>query len=50
MLVPFKLILSLLCSLSGLETSAMQELTAAHNLSVRVCTLPVLSICVAGFG
>lgn len=36
--------LNLLCPLSGLETSAIQVLTTADNLSVRVCVLPVMSI------
>lgn len=42
--------LNLLCPLSGLETSVIQVLTAADNLSVRVCVLPVMSICIVGFG
>lgn len=50
MLVPFKSMLNLLCPLSHLETSAMPVLIAADNLSVRVCVLPVMSICVASFG
>jgi len=39
MLVPFKLMLSLLCSLSGLETCTIRVLTAAHKLGVRVCVV-----------
>lgn len=49
MLVPFKLMLNFMCPLSELETSAIQVLTTADNFGVRVCVLPVMSICVVGF-
>lgn len=48
--MPFKLMLNFFCPSGDLETSAIQVLTAADNLGVRVCVLPVMSICVFGFG
>lgn len=50
MLMPFKLMLDLVCPVSGLDTRVTKMLTAADGISVGVCVLPVLFLCSAGFG
>lgn len=48
MLMPFKLML--VCPVTGLDTRVTKMLTAADDISVEVCVLPVLFQCSAGFG